>query len=338
MTFPFVSEVNFEDGTSGSFTSETDTDSKLDFPHYSELARTPGIAMPFRGAYAMRVDLSGGTNDAYLQEDTDWDMALAATQHWRFYLWVDPGLTMATTDEFIIWQLQSAGPISEAVLAINFTTANGFRIGIGETAATSFLDLPLGKWLAVEVSITLDDGASDDGTIDLWVDGGQATQVASLDQAAIIQGRIGAMGIDVGTTAGVILFDQVLSDDGRIYPIADRFPETVLSTTDQHVLVGPGVIDNVTLMSGAAQDCVVSLFDTDTANVNDASKIVTELKNTANNEVVDPAGMPVRVRRGCYVVMTGTTPRSLVKFRQAQAWGSDGAIRTHAQGRRVGDL
>ena len=85
MAFPYDHHVNFEAGSRGSFNAETDTDSKLDFPHYSELALTPGHGAPFSGAYCMRVDLSGGTNDAYVNEDDDWDFALNASTSFRFY-------------------------------------------------------------------------------------------------------------------------------------------------------------------------------------------------------------------------------------------------------------
>ena len=64
MAFPFLSEANFEDGTKGHFDSETDTGSRLDIAHYSTLAKIPGLAMPWRGAYAVRVNLATSTNDA----------------------------------------------------------------------------------------------------------------------------------------------------------------------------------------------------------------------------------------------------------------------------------
>ncbi len=134
----------------------------------------------------------------------------------------------------------------------------------------------------------------------------------------------------LSTTTGTLLFDQFVFDDLQIFPFKRRFVEDVLVTKDQHLFVGNGRIENITLMSGAGTDCVVSIYDTDEADTNDASNIVAELKNTANNEVVDPAGMPAQITRGAYVVMTGTDPRALVKIGAAQGWGSDGAIRNYA--------
>lgn len=326
MAFPFLSEANFEVGTRGHFDAEQDGDAKLDFPHYSEIARTPGIAMPWRGAYAMRIDLAGGTADAYVQETGSWDLtAGSGTIYLRWMMWVDPGLTMATTDEFAVLQFWSSTNTVEAGVYINFTTANGFRIGIGEASASSFLDLALGGWVTVEVFFS--PAGSSASTIDLWLNGASAAQVGSFTSANITSGVLGAIGIDAGTTAGVLLFDQVIADDAQIYPPEIRFPDAMLLTASGHAFVGPGVVDNVSLLSGAGTDCVVSVFDTDVGNTDDASKIVAELKNTANNELVDPAGLPAAVRRGCYIAMSGTNPRALVKSKCLVAWGSDGAIR-----------
>lgn len=337
MAFPWLSEANFEAGTLGHFNSETDTNAKLDFPHYSVLAARPGIAMPWRGAYCMRIDLAGGTADAYVQENDDWDIALDGTQYFRWMMWVDPDLTMADADEFAIFKLQSTGPVDEVVCVINFTDANGLRIGVGETGGTQFLPLPTGKWVAVEIFANIDAGTND-GTIDLWLDGAQATQVTGLTQAAIIQGRLGAMDIDAGTTEGVLLFDSVISDDAQIYPPVTRFPRELLLTASGHAFVGNGKICNVTLLSGGAADNVVSLFDTDLANTNDASNILLELKNTAASETVDPAGVPVRFTRGCYVSMSGTNPRALLQIDRANGYGSEGAIRAYARKRTHGTV
>ena len=49
-------------GDGGNWDSEADTGSKLDFPHYSELVRSTGSPVPFRGAYCMRIQ-PGDTND-----------------------------------------------------------------------------------------------------------------------------------------------------------------------------------------------------------------------------------------------------------------------------------
>jgi hypothetical protein len=87
-------------------------------------------------------------------------------------------------------------------------------------------------------------------------------------------------------------------------------------------------------MSGAATDNVCSVYDTDVADTNDATSLVLELKNTANSELVDPAGTPVDVVRGCYVVLTGTNPRALVKMCGVQAY-TDANTRSLGLNRKV---
>lgn len=328
MAFPFVAENGFEDGTLGHFDTETDTTARLDFAHYSDLAKIPGLPGPFSGAHVMRVDLAASTTNAFVTETGSWDIALNAGLHIAFKLFVSSDIVMANTDEFAILQLIEVGATVEAGIFINFTTANGLRLGIGETGATSFLPLTTGVWHTVELEINLDDGGSNDGTIDMRLDGSAATQVASLDQMAIASGRLGVVDQDAGTTAGVVLFDEVVTDDARIFPTTYRYPVTKLLTTSGHAFVGAGRIEDVSLLSGGASDNVLSVFDTDVGNTDDASKIVAELKNTGNNELVRYHDGDIQVWRGCFISMSGTNPRALVKIKYAPAYGSDGAIRT----------
>jgi hypothetical protein len=329
MAFPFLSEFNGELGTNGHFDSEVDTDNKLDVMHYSDMARIPGLPAPWHGAFALVSNLSKGVNTAYLQEDTSWDLSASGTIFFRFFLYLSRDLTMATTDEFILLNLQSAGPIDEAVIVINYTTTNGFRIGIGETAGTSFLPISLGTWHCVEAKMVIDSGVPNDGTIDLWLDGSAATQVTALDQAAIIQGRFGTMGIDAGTTKGFVVMDDLIADEARLFPVSlsHRWTLNQLFTASGHAFVGPGRIDNLAGYAGAATDLVVTLFDTDTGDATEASRAVAELKNVSNNESVDKAAPPFEFRRGCFVQLAGTTPRAQLMIGRATAYGSDGRVR-----------
>jgi hypothetical protein len=103
----------------------------------------------------------------------------------------------------------------------------------------------------------------------------------------------------------------------------------VLLTKSGHAFVGPGKIDNVTLLSGNGTDCILSVYDTDEADTNDAKSVVTELRNTAAYEMVDPAGMPVSVKRGAYVVLSATTnPRALLKIGRANCM-TEANVRSH---------
>lgn len=328
MAFPFLSEAGFEDGSRGHFDVETDTESRLDFPHYSELARYVGLPAPWRGAYCMRVSLlnDGSPADAYVQETGSWDLAAAATHFVRLMFYVSRDIVMANNDEFAILQLWSGASTVEGGAYINFTTANGLRIGIGETAATSFRPLTPGAWHCLELKFVIDSGVGNDGTIDAWLDGAAFTQVTALDQGAITSGVVGVLSQDVGTTAGTVLFDDIIGDDARIFPPIERFPQQVLLTQSGHLFVGSGEIEKLDLLSGGGTDNVLQVYDTDRAYTSDASAVVHESKNVSNNEPVQMADSPIRVHRGAYISLTGTNPRALAKIKWANSY-SDGAIR-----------
>lgn len=336
MAFPWLFEEDFGLGTRGNFDSETDTESRLDIVHYTDLAAVPGLGMPFVGAYCMRVALAndGSPADCYLQEDSGFDAAASATTHIRFMLWLSSDITMADADEFIILALQSAGPVNEGVIVLNYTTANGLRIGVGETAGSQFLGISPG-WHCVELAYVVDSGVGNDGTLTLRLDGAAATAVSTLDQAAIAQARIGSMGQDAGTTKGWLLFDNIVVDDARIFPPTNRFPDTRLLTKSGTAFIGPGYIDRLELLSGGATDNTVSVFDTDTAYTSDASNILLEVKNTVASEWVPSVFDPVMARRGVYLTLGGTNPRVIIRGRFPNSM-SPGAMKSYAQLRKPG--
>lgn len=336
MAFPWLSEYGAEQGDIGHFDAISPSPfTRASYAHYSELAQVPGLPAPYSGAYCFRVNLATNTTDHYLQETGAWDTAATGTIYFRFMFWMGGAPVMANNDEFAIFQLWSGASTAEAGVYINYTTANGYRIGIGETAATSFRGLTLNTWHCVEVKAVIDNVANNDGTIDAWLDGATFTQVTALDQGAITSGVIGVVGQDAGTTAGVVLFDDIMADDGRIYPPVNRFPLTKALTQSGHVFVGPGYINQARLMSGAGTDCTLTIYDTDVANTLDVYNTVLELKNTANSQMVPSTNdKPIYVRRGCYVVLGGTTPRAQIDIKVLGSYGSDGAIRAHGS-RRV---
>ncbi len=328
MAFPFLSEAGFEDGTRGHFDVETDTENRLDFPHYSTLAAIPAQGMPYRGAYCMRVNLAhdGTPADAYVQETGAWDQAAAGVIFFRLMFRVSTDFVAADADEFALLQLWSGTNTVEGGAYINYTTADGLRLGIGEATATSFAPLTQGVWHCLELKYVVDSGVGNDGTLDAWLDGGALTQVATLDQGAITSGVVGVLSQAAGTTRGTILFDDIVVDDARIFPPLERFPQQVLLTASGHVFVGSGQIEKIDLLSGGATDNVLSVWDTDRAYTSDASGAVLELKNVANNERVGMWDEPAQVHRGCYVALSGTNPRALVKIAWANSY-SEGAMR-----------
>jgi hypothetical protein len=334
MAFPFISEANFELGTLGHFDAESDTDGKLDFPSFAELARFNGLPAPYRGACCMRADLAGGSNDAYVQETAAWDMTAGTNDiYLRFMLWIDPLISMANTDEFGILQFWSGTNTVEGEISLNYTTANGLRLGMGETGATVFHPIMTNRWNAIEVFFDPAGGGA--GTIDAWLNGDSLTQVGSLTHANITSGVLGVLDFSgaSGTTGGILLFDDVIADDARIYPPTLRFPEQFILTAAGHAFVGPGRIGRLELLSGNGTDNVVTVYDTDSGTVTDATNVKAEIRNVTAYETVPLEG-PIDVQRGAYINLAGTDPRCRVTIERAVAYGSDGAIRTYGA-RRV---
>lgn len=336
MSFPYDTIENFELGTLGHFDAESDSATRLDFPHYTELARFPSThtAMPWRGAHCMRVDLGTSTTAAYVQETGSWDMTAGTDNiNLRFRLWVSPDIVMASTNEFALLQFWSSTNTVECGVYLNYTTAAGYRLGLGDASGSSFLSLTLGEWHTVE--IFYDPAGSTNGTLDGWLDKGAFTQVTGLSDANLTSGVIGVIGQDAGTTKGIILIDEIVGHVGtdgvaatnRIGYVFDRFPEQLLLDKSGHGFVGHGILDNVSLLSGGNSDNVLTIYDTDHADTTyGPAKLI--LKNlTADETPVDPAGVPINLTRGCYVQLEGTNPRALLSVRRAVGYGSDGAIR-----------
>lgn len=339
MSFPYTTIENFESGTLGHFDAESDAGARLDYPHYTELARFPPThtAMPWQGAYCLRVDLGKATNDAYVQETDSWDMTAGTNNiNLRVRFWVSPDLVMANTDEFAIVQFWSSTNTVEAGVYLNYTTANGYRLGLGDTSGSSFLSLTLGEWHTLEVFYDPAGGAG--GTLDGWLDKGAFTQVTGLTDADLTSGVVGVLGQDAGTTKGILLINDVtahLGTDGakatnRIGGVFDRFPEQLLLDKSGHAFVGHGILDNVSLLSGGDTDNVLTIYDTDHGDTTyGPEKLI--LKNLAANETpVDPAGVPINLTRGCYVQLAGTNPRALLSVRRAVGYTSEGSIRAYA--------
>lgn len=344
MVFPYIADQNFELGTAGEFTSETDTESKLSIAHYAQLARHGArIEVPYAGAYCAWIDLSLGTADAYVQEDTLYDLAADATLHIRFMFYAK-GLVMAASDRFTILSLDSAGPVSEMTISI-LNNAGRMQFVAAETGATAVgsgrvVDLIQDEWHALELSVNIDAGGGNDGTANFYVDGYQiGAQITGLDQAAIVQARFGAMGIDAGTTAGHLLFDAIIADDTRVYPPARRWGAERLATKSGHLFVGPGQLQRVTLMAGAATDNALICYDTDEADITRPGRIIIpELRNaqgasdTVTYDVPHDAGY---FQRGCYVALSGTNPRAHITARRATEGSGVAGLRDYAARRPI---
>lgn len=321
MAFPWIFEANFALGDNSEWDSQTDIESQVDFPHFSTLARSPGTAAPFSGAHCMRASLIGGTAEAFVTEG-DIDIAANVNRFVKFDVWFSPDFTGSANDTCHLFEIRSTGPAIEGTFGFRVVATTGaINFGVGDATPTVFAaeNIERGKWYTVELDIDLDNAGANDGTIDLFVTKENSpftttavASVASLDQAAVIQGILGIRN-QLATTTGTILFDNFRFDDARIFPERRRFSEQALLTKTGHAFVGPGKLESISLLSGAATDNVVSVFDTDIGSTSIAGNIVAELKNTANNQVVIADDIPQMVR-GCFVQMSGTNPRALVNI------------------------
>lgn len=306
MAFPFIFQSNFEAGSNTEWDSESDTGSLLDFPHYSVVAKDPNSLMPYRGAYVMRNAL-GDTNDHTVIEG-DIDIADGGTSYFRWYMGLSKDFRFTADDTFNVFELQQAGGTVE--MSIGFRVTNSTQLiefGIGDgTAPTSFVQWPgKGKWVCVELLATV--STADVGVLTLFLDGVQVATLTTLDHAAAVgRGVLGSQDT-VATTLGTIYYDQFVQDDTRIYPFREQFPSAMHLTKTTHIFVGPGYIEGGSLPSITNTDETMALYDTDTGNTNDISPVV-DLYAGAQTSV----GGPLYFQRGCYAVLSGTSPRGLV--------------------------
>ena len=190
MAFPWTEATGWETGATEWDGTSVDSNSKMKFVHYTDMVKEVGEV--FRGAYALHVDLSGGTADAYVLENTNLDISASGVINVRFYMYVSSDLTMAASDRFTVFAFRSAS-VEEVVVDIrnNSGTLEILASEANGSATVRARELITDKWFCVELAVTLDDGGSDDGTIDFYVNGGQvSTQIASLDQAAVTNGRL----------------------------------------------------------------------------------------------------------------------------------------------------
>lgn len=343
---------NFERGSdgladAGRFDSETDTANQLDIPHYTTLARTTGLPMPYSGAYCLRAALTGGNADAFVTE-VDINQANGETWWFKWNMWINPTFATDSTadDIFTVFETQGAGNVVTFAVGFRYTDSSGLlEMGAGELTPTSFSGqpAPLGEWFTVEVGARTDTDSTD-GTIDVYitVDGQQPSSTANVSVASIqnIAGTHGVLGIQdhETTTLGTLLFDNFMMDTLRMFPTKDRFATTVRMTQSGHVFLGPGRVEKIVMIGGTAADNVVELFDSDTSEIYISNK-KTQIVNLTAADVLEGLGTPFEVIRGLYyhdsdgtnvpgTLASPTSPaETMITISRAPNWFSDGNIR-----------
>lgn len=331
---------NFELGTLGAFDAETDTGALLDFPHYTELARF-GMT-PYRGAYCMRLRLAGAT-DAYVQENSAYDLAAAAVHFTGGYFYLGKNFTMADTDKFAMFNLEDVADTT--VIAACGLDRSGTDIRLwfantnSSTAQTVVLGsttTALGKWYHVELRLDIDAGGGNDGTIDGYLNGvAFGSQITALNQGAGVDAKWGAITVDAGTS-GTLLIDQiqlsiaVASGGTQIYPYLQRYTTQNRwggKFAQDHALIGPWEVSAAITASGT--DGVLTLYDTD--RVPNGLEPLGVVRNVSANEFT-PGHDVFKGNNGLYYTITGTNAQAFFSITRAINM-SDGALINYARGR-----
>lgn len=325
MAFPWLFSEGFESGTDGLFDAEVDTGSKLTFPHYSDLARA-GLA-PYRGAFALRV-VNSGTADAFVREDTGFDFAAADRRFVRWYFYLAPDFTMADTDKFAMFNLESVLDTTVEVAAGIDRSGANIRFWVAETNASAAqtmvlgtLTAPgtgtsaLGRWYHAELNMLIDSGAGNDGTIAGFIDDAPVgSTITALDQGVSVDAKFGVIGPEAGTT-GTLLIDDIVLDDAQIFRDRERFPmNRWVVQADDHPLVGSGKFSIA--VTGTGTDAVLSLYDSD--GVPNRLEPIAVLRNLTANEFV-PGHDIFEVHHGLYTTLSGTAAQAFLSITRGGA-------------------
>ena len=307
MAWPWLFQANHELGTNAEYDTEVDTGSKLDFPHYSKLASqyTWSAAVPWKGAYCMRVEQSG-TNAAFVAIT----QAIAvATSSWaRFQFCVGEGwtATAGTTSTITFFRWLTAGTTSIG-MSVGFRfgriDATSLELGVGVSLPSTFAtptNFQTNFWHSVEVNALVNTTSSTaDGSVYVYLDGVLAASATSTAMASVFQQvRLGILsGAAAGSIpaglSGTFLFDDFIMDNTRLGPALNRFSETKMMTKSGHVFVGSGRLDDLMLIAQAVTTSEVNLYDTDQAGIIPQDKLKARLTAITSGDTTNLAGAPI---------------------------------------------
>ena len=331
MALPVIHSSSFDTGDNSEWTSESDTGTKLDFPHYSTIAAIPGGPAPYRGAYCMRIQ-PGDANDHTLRENSH-DIGDGNTAWVRFALFISNDFAATADDVFNIYEWLNASNVVEACISLQITAstdAMDIAIADGTEAGTFTNTISKGVWHVIEALNTV--STSDAGVLTLYVDGAQAQTFTSVDSAAAITyAFLGTQNTETTTDTGYLLFDEVAFDETRL-GITHRWAENRIITASSFLFVGSGKVTDITVIDGGSNNVTLELYDTDIYNAS-LSPIWRGRTLTANLDVNFHLEEPIRFRRGCLALLGGTLPAASFSMKGMTGWGSDGAVKTHASKR-----
>ena len=366
-------QITFQDNfESGDFTGwsvgEVDTESQLDIVHYTTLAKIPGMPMPYSGAYCARWVLAGGTADAITTEG-DMNLDTTVNNFVKFNIWIDPDFKTNTTadDNVALFEYQDVANKEIFAFGIDYVSStNLLKWAVGGATdnavpdTLSAAEVKLGKWLTVELSATLVTAGAT-GTISAYIteDGQEPSSTATVTKGSV-QGldiTHGVLGVQdhKATTLGTILMDNFqfsgskTASGTRIYPTKNRFSEmryflrsgSHKSKQGFHAFVGAGTVSNITLVTGADEEALLAVYDTDTAQAHMGNrKAILSQSSTLGGETLDLATVPFDVIRGCYVDVESSGNQNneeiIVTIERAPNWFSEGNMRRYAHRRNLG--
>lgn len=324
MGFPFAFHENFEAGTKGSFTGETDSGNRLDFPGPQQFKHDMLAVFPHRGGYCARINLGKNSSPATLDYTVSW--AADATNYMRFEFMVGEDVQIGndTTDYLDILSFESGSATLEGQLTLSRIEPAGMVLGLrdGSGSIQGYLSVTPGDWICIEVQVDVDAGAGNDGSIIVWR-GDERIKITNLDQAALNNVRFGALN-QTGDFTGHIYFDEVIIDEARLYPDYSAHNlhldwQTMPIFKSGFAFIGQGTIQGVQLIGNAAGTLVeVKIYDTDDILCAEHMK-KEHLTTTAASSVAYSqslgAGQPLfHVQRGCYVALSGTDPQVLLRM------------------------
>lgn len=316
MAFTFLADETWDDGTRGSFDSETDVSNILDFPHYQELARQ-GFA-PWMGAHALRIRLNG-TAVGYVTETGAWDTAAAGTIHSLFTVLIGEDVTIAASGAIVIFAMM-AGATQEVSFGVR-NNGGVYELYVTDSVTTRTFPIVRSnkRWYEVELSTLIDNAGSDNGTIDWYIDGFRAAaQITGADQGAITDLNLGAFSGTSAGDKGTILIGNVMADDARIYPRRQkRFACDKWITKDITAFIGNGQLDACSI-TGTSSDAVLNIYDTDifeSTGIGFSRAPLIYTRNVTTNDQSPGMTTPIRFTKGVYVQLTGTAPQAFVSLK-----------------------
>jgi hypothetical protein len=360
---------NFESGDdSGWSGGETDTGTYLDVVHYVTLAKIPGMPMPYSGAYCARWIVAGAssTADAIFTEG-DIDIATSYTNWVKFNIWIDPDFKTTTTasDNIVLFEGNATANESFA-FGIDYNSTTGalkWSVGTHATAATpdtdSTIEVKLGVWHTVELELLVVTGSAG-GAISAYIteDGQEPSETATVTKtgvqnAAVTEGLLGVQDPAATTNCTILMdgfqFSGQNTDSGvRIYPTKNRFSATRYflrsgnhkDTQGFHAFVGAGTVSNITLVTGADEEALLAVYDTDTAQAHMGNrKAILSQSGVGAGETLDLPTVPFDVIRGCYVDVNSANQNNeeiIVTIQRAPNWFSEGNMRRYAHRRHLG--